>query len=115
MTRSSAYDRANPERLMVRNARRRALAKGVLFQLSPEDIMIPERCPLLGCLLEQGDRDNAPTLDRIDPSKGYVANNVWVISMKANRIKNNATVEELEQLVFALRAHDLFTHGGTDG
>jgi len=34
---------------------------------------------------------------------GYVKGNVWVISHRANRIKNDATLLELEKLVTALK------------
>lgn len=50
-----------------------------------------------------GPRDGSPTLDRIVPDKGYVRENVWVISGRANRIKNDATIEELELIAEALR------------
>lgn len=43
--------------------------------------------------------DNSPTLDRKDSTRGYVPDNVWVISHRANRMKNNATLEEMELLV----------------
>lgn len=43
--------------------------------------------------------DGSPTLDRIVPEKGYVKGNVAVISHKANRIKNNGSLEELEAVV----------------
>jgi len=116
VTKATRYDRANPERKMARDAKRRALKNGIPYSITHEDIVIGKRCPLLEVSLIPGDRDFAPTLDRIDPSRGYVPGNVWVISMKANRIKNNATVDELEQLVFSLRAHDLLVHkGGGDG
>lgn len=39
----------------------------------------------------------------IDSSKGYIKGNVWVVSKRANTIKNNATLEELELLVANLR------------
>jgi hypothetical protein len=35
------------------------------------------------------------SLDRIDSSKGYIKGNVWVISLRANRIKNDSTPQEL--------------------
>ena len=39
------------------------------------------------------------SLDRIDSSKGYVKDNIWVISHKANSIKNNATLTELKLII----------------
>lgn len=43
--------------------------------------------------------DNCPALDRKIPEKGYVKGNVEYISARANRIKYNATVEELEKVL----------------
>jgi hypothetical protein len=43
--------------------------------------------------------DNSPTLDRIIPSLGYVRGNVKVISMRANVLKHNASLDELKKLV----------------
>lgn len=40
-------------------------------------------------------RDNAPSLDRIDPRGGYTKDNVIIVSFKANRIKSNASVSEI--------------------
>jgi hypothetical protein len=46
---------------------------------------------------------NIPSLDRIRPERGYTKGNIWVISNRANTLKNNATLEELELLVKNLR------------
>ena len=42
--------------------------------------------------------DLTPSIDRIDPKKGYVKENIIVVSMKANRIKTDATVEEIRKV-----------------
>ena len=41
---------------------------------------------------------NAKSLDRIDSSRGYIKGNVIIISWRANKIKNNANLEELIKL-----------------
>ena len=54
------------------------------------------KCPILGIDMELGgDRENSPTIDRIDNSKGYVTGNVTWISYRANYVKGNATKAEI--------------------
>lgn len=91
---------SHPERYMWLQARRRAKAIGVPFSIRVEDIIIPEVCPVLGIPLgARGDnRDTAPSLDRRDVHLGYVPGNVFVISQRANRIKSDATLEELQRI-----------------
>jgi hypothetical protein len=88
---------ANPEKTMLKWARQRARLFGLPFTITPEDIAIPERCPALGINLERGARGRAasPSLDRIFPELGYIPGNVVVVSFAANRIKSNASPEEL--------------------
>lgn len=79
------------------------------FNIDMLDIVIPDMCPLLGIPLLRASVGRkvhgSPSLDRIDPSKGYIKGNVWVISTRANTLKNNATLEELATLVDNLRKH----------
>ena len=42
--------------------------------------------------------DLTPSIDRIDPKKGYVKDNIIVVSMRANRIENDATVDEIRKV-----------------
>jgi hypothetical protein len=94
---------------MWERSKRRARKKGFEHTIKYYDIHIPTHCPLLGIPLfraegQDGARSNSPSLDRIDSSKGYTPDNIWVISNKANSIKSNATVEELETIAANLRA-----------
>lgn len=84
---------------MWKAAKNRALHRGIEFTIDEADIVIPEKCPLLGVPFQFGTKGNyhySPSLDRIDNTKGYIKGNVWVISMKANTMKNSATPKELE-------------------
>lgn len=95
--RASAGGISNTKRYrMWKSAQDRAFKKGLDFSIQLEDIKIPENCPLLNKKLIVGDKDHTPSLDRIDSSRGYTPDNVWVISHRANQIKNDATLEELK-------------------
>lgn len=85
---------------MYRGAKRRAKRRRLRFTITTDDIQIPKLCPVLGIPLRKNrggkaQGDYSPTLDRVVPAKGYVKGNVIVISAMANRIKGNATVEQL--------------------
>jgi hypothetical protein len=87
-----------PSRYLLNSVKGRAKTKGILFNITEEDIPIPEYCPVLGIPLFFGNThqgDNSPSVDRINPKLGYVKGNVAVISLRANAIKQNATVEEI--------------------
>ena len=61
-----------------------------------EELELPDLCPVLGVRLRYGGTgDTAASLDRHDPTKTYIYGNVSVISLRANRIKHNATAAEL--------------------
>ncbi len=96
---SKNSSKRNRHRNLFYRAKARAMKRGLEFDLNFEDLYIPEYCPLLGVKLElgtKGNYDNTPTLDRIDNSKGYTKDNVMVISMKANSMKNSASFNELK-------------------
>lgn len=91
----------NRERVQFNTARHQAKKRGLEFTIGFDDVSWPEFCPVFGVRLERkpkGPNDWSPSLDRIDSSKGYVPGNVIVVSMRANRIKSNATPEELQQV-----------------
>ena len=47
----------------------------------------------------QQERDRTPSLDRFVPNLGYVKGNIRVISFRANRLKSDATIDEMRQVL----------------
>ena len=91
---------------MFHNAQHRAKKKGIPFTITINDIIIPETCPLLGITLvstnDKRDPRN-PSLDQKIPGQGYTPDNIWVMSSRANWIKCDASLQELELLVENLK------------
>ena len=97
------YARRNPAWRMVASAKRTAKVLGVPFNLTPEDISVPTHCPVLGVPLTYGikglrARDWSASLDRIVPAIGYVKGNVVVVSWRVNRIKCDASLDDLRKI-----------------
>ncbi len=94
---------------MWKASRQHAKKQHVPWDLQLEDIpIIPAVCPVLGITLDQAStktNDHSPSLDRVIPERGYVPNNVQIISWRANRIKSNATPAELMMLVKYIQEH----------
>lgn len=98
----------NPERYILMAIKSRSVMEGIEFNLTESDLKIPELCPVFGTELLSGRApgkrtDATPTVDRIEPSRGYTKGNVRVISWRANRLKNNATLEEIEAIAAYMR------------
>jgi hypothetical protein len=104
------YRTSDIPRYLWTTAKMRAEKKGLEFNITPEDIVVPTHCPVLGIELTYGKKlggdDSSFSIDRIDSSKGYVKGNVQVISKRANTIKNDSTLEELKALVAYLEKLD---------
>ena len=108
MTYSQYKHRRNPKVRLRDWARRRALKKGIAFELkSWKDVPdVPDVCPILNIpifIAGENSTDNSPTLDRIDNKKGYVKSNLMVISRKANQSKSNLSFKELEMLYYYMK------------
>lgn len=100
--RASTSRAKDPIKHMLYDAKKRAKAKGLEFDLVPSDLEVPEFCPVLGIPLFVGGSKrshNSPSLDRVDNSRGYTKDNVCIISLRANTLKNDATAEELKAIV----------------
>lgn len=100
--RRNNYRRKYPERNLWYKAKERAKDRGLEFDIEVSDITIPGLCPVFGIPIFLGDGkvcDNSPSLDRINPDKGYVKGNISVISYKANRCKSDLSKEDLINLL----------------
>ena len=88
------------------NARKHAaIKKGIPFTIEFYQIEQPTHCPVFDIELNYqwsglNCRDPAKaTIDKLDPSKGYVPGNVFVISWRANKLKSDMSLQELEKLL----------------
>lgn len=101
------WEARHPEYYIINNARRRAKMFNVPFELKRTDIVVPDICPVLGIPIFRGkdgkSSDNSPSLDRIIPQKGYTKDNVRIISAKANRWKNEMTLDDALKIVAYLK------------
>ena len=75
------------------DAKIRASLRGLEFTIEAEDVEVPDVCPIFNVTMVEN-TNTAPSLDRIDSSKGYVKGNIAVISRRANVIKNDGTASE---------------------
>jgi len=92
------------------------LKRGIPFNIEISDIKIPDKCPIFGFPFyskhsnsdfpKKGKRSDlnlkTASIDKIIPELGYVKGNIWVISLKANLIKSNATPEEIRLVADAV-------------
>ncbi len=94
---------ANRVKSMLASARQRATKHDVPFDLTQQQVdTLAQRtvmCPALTDLklkyLPGPICGASASLDRFDPQLGYVWDNVWIISMRANQIKSNATAVQI--------------------
>lgn len=94
--------REDPRPFMLRAAKNRAAKAGIPFAITLADLGdVPDRCPVLGIALSVSSGKvgaGSPTIDRKSCQLGYVPGNVVIISHLANRIKSDATPEQLRRV-----------------
>jgi hypothetical protein len=97
----------NRVRHILGQAKKRASEKGIEFSITLDDLLpLPDVCPVLGIKInyegnkgKRGFVNDSPSIDRIDSSLGYIKGNVKLICWRANRIKSDATIEEMQALL----------------
>ena len=83
----------------------KSLQQGIPCDIDVDDLSpFPLKCPVLGIDSDyfkkgKGGSNHSPSIDRMNPSLGYIKGNVRIISQKANRLKQDASVEEQMQLL----------------
>lgn len=93
-------------RKLLNASRARAKKKNLYHDLQFEEVLeifpMDMICPVFGCEMEWGVGSNSPlspSIDRIDSSQGYTIDNVQIMCWRANRIKADASLNELKLLV----------------
>lgn len=95
----------NPFKSLHRTKKSECKKKGIPYNLTEEYLksIWTGVCPItneaLSIANKVGEHHKSAWLDRINPDAGYVQGNVAFISGRMNRIKYNATVEEIELLL----------------
>jgi hypothetical protein len=91
---------------LLQQAVSRAGKRNLVCDLTIEDLvdLFPKdkKCPVLGIDLFWGtgsDRWNSPSIDRLDAKGNYTKENIMIISWRANKLKSDASVDEIEAVL----------------
>ena len=93
---------------LLNQAKIRTIKKNIECDLTIEELLsiFPKnnKCPVLGIDLfwgssGKGNRKHSPSIDRIDPKGNYTKDNIMIISWRANEIKKDCTVKEIEDVL----------------
>lgn len=88
---------------IVTRIRNRVARKGTEVALTSKDIVAVfptnRRCPVFDQPFVFGAQSPwSPSVDRKDPTIGYVPGNIQIISVRANQLKSDATADELQRV-----------------
>lgn len=99
----------------AKKLKERSQSEGCTYDLDADYLMsiYTDKCPFLGIALrvcsEAGSHDHSPSVDRIDPTQGYIKGNVRWVSKLFNGMKQNLTDEEM--LYFCQKIVNKYKHG----
>lgn len=99
----------------ISRIRRRARSEAVPFDLTVEQLLglMTEHCPVFHKTLDYQSvktHDWVASIDRLDGSLGYIFKNVVVISYMANRMKSNASLNEIKKVAAWVVANGVIQH-----
>jgi hypothetical protein len=102
-------------RLLLAGAAYRARQKGFEFAEALRDLVEepPRNCACCGKSFDftvgkgrnHRGRDDSPSLDRVNSAEGYTSRNTAVICYRCNRIKTDATADELMTVARYMRRY----------
>ena len=104
----SDWKSKNPVKMMLYGVKNRAIENGWTFDLTEADIHVPPVCPILGIPIGWNfpkGHQQRPSLDRVDNSRGYTKDNIAVISVRANYLKNACTIDDLQKILRYVTEH----------
>jgi hypothetical protein len=91
---------------IFRGTKSRARKRGIEFTITLADVPVPRDCPCCGRELQlrtgpikKGPNAASPSIDRINPARGYIPGNVSVICWRCNELKRDATIAELRTIL----------------
>lgn len=107
------YTRENFEARLLAAVKHRAKKKGLEFNLTIDDIVIPNFCPKTGIpLLIHNNSENSkqkyidtPSVDRINPNLGYVKDNIQIVCYWYNIAKLTFSDEEMLNMCKRVTEH----------
>jgi len=88
------------KKVILSKAKKRSKKKNLEFNLTLSDLINIKNntCPILGheILYKSGiDNKRSASLDRVDPNKGYVPDNVKIVSFEGNALKNKNDIDSM--------------------
>jgi 5-methylcytosine-specific restriction endonuclease McrA len=93
------------------SAKHRARDRNIAFDIEPEHVVIPKKCPLCKQRLvsQQGRylKDDSPTVDRLIPADGYIPGNIWVVCRACNNKKTNVSPAIMVRTLIELMQRNL--------
>ena len=94
------YKQNNWSKILIQAIQFKSKKLNIPFDITENDILnlLTDICPICGIIYEKKvgkNRERRPSIDRIIPSKGYVKDNIKIICSRCNRIKSDATADEL--------------------
>jgi hypothetical protein len=95
---------------LFKSLKNRAIANNIPFNLEYVDVEWPEKCPVFGVVLQYNTVDkpqnDSASFDKVIPKLGYIKGNVRIISQRANWLKQDSTIEQLENIILYMKNHN---------